>query len=212
MEYKRRVFSRRWFQKIVNYLIFGLFTANAQAQIVFSAPSFVVQPVGISVQNGGIAVLTTSAASVPLPITSVTWNLNGKAISSANVSILTVNAGVSASSVLMLTNFSTANAGNYTVTFANRSGSVTSSNVAVVALGNVVPAVVNLVSSGTGMIKQGFKLQFSAPAGSNVVIEATSDLSNWSPITTNTTGNGSVTYTDAVAKVVSCRFYRAKLQ
>jgi hypothetical protein len=210
MEYKRR-FSRRWFQKFVNYLIFGVFTANAQAQI-FGPPSFVVQPLGISVQNGGTALLTTSAASVPLPITSVTWYYNDKAISAGNASIVTVNLGVSATSVLTITNFSSANAGNYKVKIANASGSVSSSNVVVIALGNVVPAVVNLVSSGTGMIKEGFKLQISAPIGSNVVIEATSDLSNWSPIATNNATTGSVTYTDTVAKVVSCRFYRAKLQ
>lgn len=62
------------------------------------------------------------------------------------------------------------------------------------------------------MIQQGFRLQYNAPVGSNVVIEATSDLSHWSPISTNVATTGSVTYTDTVAKVVSSRFYRAKLQ
>src|SRR5580698_6242634 len=104
MEYKRRVNSRRWFQKIVNYLVFGLFTANAQAQILFSAPSFIVQPVGISVLKGDNVVLIMNAASVPLPITSVTWYYNGKAISNSdtnsNVSTTTINLGVSATSSL----------------------------------------------------------------------------------------------------------------
>lgn len=143
MEFKRRS-NKRWFQNIVKFMVFGLFTANAHAQILFGPPSFVVQPVGIGVQNGGTAILATSAASTPLPIKSVTWYLNGKAINSSNAGILTVNLGVSATSTLTITNFSTANAGNYTVTVVNTSGSVTSSNATAIIVTSLVTNVLGL--------------------------------------------------------------------
>jgi hypothetical protein len=207
MEFKRR-HNRRWFQNVVKFLVFGLFTAKAQAQ-VFPIPSFVSEPVTVGVQNGGIAVMTMLAKSLPLPITGVTWYYNNQPISTG---VITANLGVTASSTLTIPNFSSANAGNYKVVVSNNSGSVTSTNATVIVVASVVTNVVGVVSSATGMIKEGFKLQFTAPTGSNVVIEATSDLSHWSPISTNIATTGSVTYTDTVAKVVSSRFYRAKLQ
>lgn len=215
MEYKRQL-NRRLIRKAINLVVFGLFTANAHAQILFGPPGFVVQPVGISVQNGDTTTLTMSAASVPLPITTVTWYCNGNAITNSNVTVATLNIGASATSSLIIKNFSTSTAGNYTVKVANKSGSVTSSNAVVISLGsvvgNTVSNLVSVVTSATGMVAKGFKLQFTAPIGSNVVIQATSDMSNWSSISTNTCTTGSVTITDAVAKVVSCRFYRARIQ
>jgi hypothetical protein len=72
--------------------------------------------------------------------------------------------------------------------------------------------VVSFVSTETGMVTSGFKLKMSGPTGSNLVIEATSDMKNWTPICTNLISNGSITYTDAVAKTLPSRYYRAKIQ
>jgi hypothetical protein len=212
MEYKRRYNSRRWFQNIVKFMVFGLFTANAKAQVLFGPPSITVPPVGISVQNGGTAVLTMASTSTPLTISSVTWYYNNKVITNANATVLTVNLGLTASSTLTINNFNASAAGNYYVKVANSAGTTTSSNATLIVVGNIVSNVVSVVSSATGMVKDGFKLEFSAPTGSNIVIQATSDLSNWSAISTNLASDGTVTYTDTVAKTISCRFYRAKVQ
>jgi len=85
-------------------------------------------------------------------------------------------------------------------------------NVALVVVLNTVNNVLTAVTGASKMLTSGFKLQFSAPTGSNVVIEATSNMNNWSAIYTNVASGGSVTYTDAVAKTASCRFYRARLK
>jgi hypothetical protein len=215
MEYKRQI-NRRLIRKAINLLVFGLFTANAKAQILFGPPTIVVQPVGISVQKGDIGVIATTATSV----SSLTfqWYLNGKKINPNNgngspISVVNVAVPlVGTVSTLTVKNISNDYAGTYNVVVQNSSGSVVSSNAAMIIVGNVVSNVVSAVTSATGMVAGGFKLQFSAPIGSNVVIQATSDMSNWSSISTNTCTTGAVTFTDTVAKVVSCRFYRAKIQ
>jgi len=62
------------------------------------------------------------------------------------------------------------------------------------------------------MTVNGFKIQLSGPAGSNYVIQASSDLKNWIPIATNAAPTGSISYTDAAAKNLALRYYRAKIQ
>lgn len=50
----------RLLKSAVCLLFIGLFTARTQAQILGGPPDITVQPVGLSVQNGGTAILTTS--------------------------------------------------------------------------------------------------------------------------------------------------------
>ena len=53
----------------------------------------------------------------------------------------------------------------------------------------------------------------SGPAGSNCVVQASTNLVNWSAISTNPlSGSGTVTITDATAASRNRRFYRALLQ
>lgn len=210
MEGKIQFGNRQRLQKTLIFLVFGLFTARAQAQLLDPPPSITVPPVGISVQNGGTAILTASAASLPLPITSVTWYRNGKAVSSG---VLTVNLGATAVTTLTVSNVSSADNGNvYDVKVSNAMGSTTSSNATLVVVLNTVNNVLTAVTGASKMLTAGFKVQFSAPTGSNIVIQATSDMSHWSSIYTNVASGGSVTCTDAVAKTCSCRFYRARIK
>jgi hypothetical protein len=51
----------------------------------------------------------------------------------------------------------------------------------------------------------GLHLSVSAPAGSNVVVQVSTDLVSWTPVYTNT---GSFTYTDPTVTNGSRRFYR----
>jgi hypothetical protein len=111
---------------------------------------------------------------------------------------------------LTVSNVSSASAGTYTVTCSDVLAVLTGTATASVNLG-VIPTV-TAVASGSQMIEKGFKIQFSAPTGSNLVIQASSDMKNWTSLYTNVVKGGSVTYTDLVAKTVSGRFYRAKLK
>ena len=112
-------------------------------------------------------------------------------------------------STLTVKNISTDSAGNYSMKVVNGVGSVTSSNAALVVL---LSTASNIVTTGTGKLASGFKIQLSGPPGSNYVIQASTDLKNWTPIATNAAPTGSISYTDAAAKSLSSRYYRAKIQ
>ena len=62
------------------------------------------------------------------------------------------------------------------------------------------------------MTANGFQIQLSGPAGSNYVIQASADLKNWTPISTNAAPTGSISYTDVAAKNLPFRYYRAVTQ
>jgi Immunoglobulin domain len=198
-------------QKIAICLVFiGFFAAEGHAQLG-GPPAIVVQPLGLAVQNGGAAVLTATAVS----ITSMKfyWFLNDQPVSKANANIVNVVVPlVGTVSTLTVSNISSANAGNYSLRITNAVGSAVSSNATVLVLTSTVTNVVNILSSGTGMTDSGFKIQLSGPAGSNYVIQASTDLKNWVPISTNLAPTGTVSYTDATAKNQPYRYYRAKIQ
>jgi hypothetical protein len=73
---------------------------------------------------------------------------------------------------------------------------------------------VSLVASeaGMGMTANGFTFGLSGPSGSTFVIEASTDLQNWTPISTNTAPTGKVSCTDTAATNLPFRYYRAKIQ
>ena len=91
-------------------------------------------------------------------------------------------------------------------------GSVTSSSAPLVVLTGVVSNLVSFVSSGTGMVANGFQMNFTGPTTSNFVVQASTDLHNWIPIYTNTSHTGSVSYLDTAAKSMPGRYYRVKIQ
>lgn len=194
-----------WMLKTVTCLMFfGLFAARTQAGLGLP-PVIIVPPLGLAVQNGGIAILTTTAVSLtPMQFT---WLLNGKPIPTTNTAVVTL-LGVS---TLTVDPISSATAGNYSVQIKNGGGTTTGTAV-VIVLTTTVSNVVNFVTTGTGLTPGGFKIQLSGPSGSNYVIQASSDLKTWVPIFTNTAPSGSLSYTDAVANSLSFRYYRAKIQ
>lgn len=213
MECGTRFNRRCWLQKWAISLCFGLFTVSAQALGLFGPPSITVQPIGISVQNGGTAVITCTITSVD-GISGWDWwyktNGSSKLVPATNCT--TLNLPVGQESIMTIPNVSSANAGTYYLTVANSYGTTTSSNVTIVVLLDPIANVLSGVSGASKMLTNGFKVQFSAPTGSNIVIQAATSLNNWSSIYTNVASSGSITYTDAVAKTCSCRFYRAYIK
>ena len=195
-------------------VILVLFAAKGRAQIG-TPPIIAVQPLGLAVQNGDTAILTTTAVS--LTSMKFYWLFNGQPIPTTNSAVVNVAVPlVGTVSTLTLNSVSPASAGTYSVKIVNGVGSVTSHDAVLVVLtstvSNVVSNVVNIVSAGTGLTPAGFKLQLSGPAGSNYVIQASADLRNWVPISTNAAPTGSLSYTDAAAVNLPFRYYRAGTQ
>jgi Immunoglobulin I-set domain len=220
MDYKRQQ-NRRWFQKMLVFLVFGLFTAQAQAQLGILLPANIgVQPLSTNVQNGDTATFSASATCGGSgTMYSVQWFYNGQPISAANATVTTSMQSQTVTTTLTIKNVQPADAGAYSVQITdvllNILGIIALEDTATSQGANlgIIPTV-TAVATQTVMVNNNsnFKVQFSGPTGSNLVIQATSDMRNWYSISTNVIVNGSVTYTDAVSPTVSCRFYRAKLQ
>jgi hypothetical protein len=56
-----------------------------------------------------------------------------------------------------------------------------------------------------------FGFDVSGPSGSNVVIQASTDLKTWIPLQTNLLGSGLLYFSDPQSTTNVRRFYRAKL-
>ena len=186
-----------------------LWTANCVAQLG-GPPSIIVQPLGVSVQNGGTAVLTTTALS-PLTTPTFTWMLNGKSINHGTVANVVVPL-VGTVSTLTIPGVSGGDRGNYTVKVSNAAGSVTSQPAILLIVQDTVSNVVGIVTSSLTMTTNGFHLQLLKPAQSNCVVDISTDLRNWTPVYTNTTSSTNVSYLDNGATNASFRYYRMRLQ
>ena len=144
---------------------------------------------------------------------SFNWLLNGKKIKKDGTSVANLNVPlVGTISTLTVSGVDSDSAGTYSVQVINSAGTVTSSNALVLVVSTVVSNVVSFVASGTGKVANGFKITLSAPAGSNVVIQASVDLAHWNSLSTNTAAGGSVSFTDTAATNMNARFYRARIQ
>lgn len=200
----------RCIRKIAICLVFFGLLASTQAQIgLLPPPTISVQPLGTNVQNEGTATFNVTAYTTLGVINSVTWLLNGKPIPTSNT-VVTLQGTLLSSkigSTLTVYNVSPTDVGNFSVQIASLlSGTATSQNAALGILPTVTP-----VAAETGMVANGFQLKFSGPTGSNCVIEASSDLVHWAPISTNVITGGVVSYVDTAAKNHPSRFYRAKI-
>ena len=176
-------------------LLFGIVLSRVDAQIG-PPPVIAVQPLGVSVLKGDSATFTVIAVSVTKM--SYEWRLNGVRIPGGNKSYFTIS------------NVKAGDAGEYAVLVSNAAGDVVSSNATLLVLDAPLSQVVQVLSSG--MTTNGFNIQLSGPAGSNYVIMASSDLTNWTPISTNAAPTGTVDFTDTTATTRSYRYYRAVTQ
>ena len=98
------------------------------------------------------------------------------------------------------------NAGAYDVVVAGPYGSVTSSVVTL----SVTSAP--LILSVPHIVNTNFTFLLSGPAGSNYVVQTSTNVLNWSPVSTSTIPvSGSINLSNAI-NGYSNRFYRAHLQ
>lgn len=193
------------------------------------APTIVVQPTGTNVLNGDTAVFVAAADSGILALTGVsfTWYCTSNGVTrtvsaNSNITISTVITnsllgiilgGDEAFSVLTIKNANPTNMGKYYVKATELlGGSIDSLNAALNVVTPVVVPVINIATSASALTTSGFNLQMSTPVGSNVVVEASSDMHTWTPIYTNLNSSGTLTYMDTDAKNHTARYYRAHTQ
>jgi len=214
MEAERRI-NRRWFQNLVIFLVFGLFiTANAKAGLL--APTLTVSTSSTNVSKGDTVTISIQSSVTVGVLSSIGCQFSGGAFPT-NASFTTsgggslLDLGGSVDATLTITNMSAACAGTYTFsssTVGLLGGILTTYAPSTVT---VTPTVTGL-TSGSAMVTKGFKIQFSGPTGSNLVIQASTDMKHWTSISTNVITGGSVTYTDAAAMTMPGRYYRAMLK
>ena len=109
---------------------------------------------------------------------------------------------------LVLNDVGFGNAGTYSVVVSSPYGSTTSSNI---ILNVTLPPVV-LSAPQVAIGKTNFTFVLSGPAGSNYVLQVSSNLLSWSSVSTSTMPvSGSMTLTNAMSGY-NRRFYRAFMQ
>jgi hypothetical protein len=124
------------------------------------------------------------------------WQLDG-----ANLTAAT-NATVVLSSIV------SSNAGNYDVVITNAYGSVTSVTATLSVLG--VPVSFVTSSGGIHFSNGQLHLTLSGLTGQgSVLIETSTNLTQWTPIFTNPPGFGEIQFTDAATTNFRSRYYRA---
>jgi uncharacterized repeat protein (TIGR03803 family) len=115
--------------------------------------------------------------------------------------------GFSSGPTLVLNKIGFGNAGAYDVVVSNPYGSVTSS---VVNLTVTIPVILSSPQITAG--KTNFTFLLSGPAGSNYVLQVSTNLLNWDPISTSAIPvNGTINLTNAITNY-NRRFYKVHLQ
>lgn len=177
-------------------LLFGFLVSTSQAQ-VGAPPDIAVQPLDMTVPERGTAIFAVVALSATT--LHYQWQFNGADLHGENAT----------KSTYTIPAATLGDAGRYSVRIRNNGGTVTSSD-ATLSVIQVTNTPLTIVS---GQMKtNGFELQLSGPIASSYVILASTDLANWTAISTNPAPTGSVVFTDTTATTRPVQFYRAMAQ
>jgi hypothetical protein len=156
-----------------------------------SPPVILTNPVSRTVQEGSNVTLTAAASGVPTPL--LRWRFNSNVLAGATNTSLT------------RTNFQPAAEGAYDLVATNAAGAATSSVARLYLLNANCPAKF-MDSSNTA--SGAFTSLLLAGFGSNYIIQASTNLSNWVALRTNVFTNGLLQFTDTNAAAFSNRYYR----
>jgi hypothetical protein len=164
---------------------------TGQNTFFLAAPATIVtQPANQTVNVGAAATFWVAASGDPTPV--LQWAFNGSPISGATGSSYTVY------------NVNTNEAGNYSCTASNYAGSATSSNATLqVVVPPVKPNIKSFTISSAGIPE----MVISGQPGSNEVVQSSSDLLHWTPVSTNYNANGTNSVT-LPAATNQANFYR----
>jgi len=168
---------------------FGNTLSAGASLFVSSPPEIATPPIPTSANFGGNATFSVSATgNSPL---SYQWRYNGVPITNALLSTLT------------LTNVQSGTLGNYDVIIRNPISSIISSPVALSAFQGVsFNTVIPSTNSGP------FSFNYAGTVGLKVRIDGSTNLTDWTPLTTNVISTGSGTFSDSAAAALTNRYYR----
>jgi hypothetical protein len=117
-----------------------------------------------------------------------------------------INGGVSALAVSSSTLYA---GGEFTIAGTNVSAYAAEASLAGTP---VSPALALITANAAFSFTNGvFGFEVAGPAGSNVVIQASTNLQTWIPLQTNLLGSGLLHFSDAQSPANRHRFYRAQL-
>ncbi len=177
-------------------------TSQVAMLTVTEAPTIVTQPASQFANCGQhVAFDVTADGTAPL---NYQWRFNGLNVSDGG------NISGALTPTLTLPSVQTTDAGSYSVVVTNLYGSVTSA-VAVLTV-NPAPPVILTDDDYFGFGANGFGFDISGVSGQTVVIEASTNFVNWSPLATNTLGTDLWYFCHADATNLPACFYRARLQ
>ena len=158
-----------------------------------AAPLIITQPVSQTNEIGATAVFTVTASGYPFP--AYQWLFNEADWASGT------------NATLALPNVQTNQAGSYRVIVTNSYGSVTSQ----VAVLTVVPPPPRILAGSLVRTNGQFKFTLQSQPGSRFVIQASTNLVNWTNLATVTNVLGTIPFTDTATNF-KWRFYRAREQ
>jgi hypothetical protein len=167
----------------------GSVTSAVAALTVNTPPSITGQPQSRTVPPGGSVTLRVAASGNPPP--AYQWRFNSSEAPGATAASL------------VLTNFRSSQEGNYLAVVSNALG-----------IGTSAPAQLYLDTplrfTNSALDADGrFTALLLGIADSNHVVQASSDLTNWTSLLTNSAPSGMLQVTDDAAAGYSSRFYRA---
>jgi hypothetical protein len=161
------------------------------------SPQILTQPASQATFSGGSASFNVVASgSAPL---SYQWYFNGSKLG-----------GTTNGSTYTLTNINPGQAGNYAVVVLGAGGAVTSA-VATVTVTNPVMTLSVGSGAGAGMTLTAFNFQLAVPVGVTYVVEASTNLLTWIPISTNVATSANRAIADTAATNFAQRYYRVKI-
>jgi len=174
-------------------LSFGLVDNLRVERFVTNVPPYITsQPLDVNtVPGNNVTFRVTSGGTATL---AYQWRINGTNISGA--------AGASYSR----NNVQAADAGNYSVTITNASGSVTSADalLTLTPMQSIEFTLIDQLPNGD------VRLELSGAAGFNVQLLSSTNLVDWSVLTNLPNSTGTLNYTNSPVPGVSHQFYRAQ--
>ena len=156
--------------------------------IVGTPPAITAQPASRTTALGAAATLRVTASGFPSP--RYQWLFNGAHISGATNALLTLN------------QVTEENLGRYTVRVTNTFSSLLST-----AADLLLETPLHFIAQRP--VSNGFYLSLRGPAGTNYLLETTTNFTHWIPLTTNRTQTGLMDYVHS-GPAHSCQFYRAQ--
>ncbi|MBI5384940.1 MAG: right-handed parallel beta-helix repeat-containing protein [Verrucomicrobia bacterium] len=180
----------------VNIITNSDYSSEAAATVGLP-PSFTTQPESRVVRPGSDVAFSVAASGLE-PLTFV-WQHDGIVLTGE------------ANTALSRTNVQAADAGDYVAVVTDAAGLSATSVVARLTVTASPQITLGAGSSGVNSNGQ-FVLQFAAPTNLTVVIEASTNLLDWQPVRTNSTGDGVFQFIDLGSTNFLERFYRALLR